>query len=323
MMTPDISVVIIVRNQPEAHKIALHSLLNVPQCHEKWEVIVCDNGSNPPINDSVEWDYYSKQIPIRYIDCTHQRGWLGATRNVGINEARAPYILCLDGDIILPEMLVQRHLDKHQGFAKIVGGSRKWRTIDIDVPSHLNPRDSYQILLNSKESLDEKTRNRENRELDYAFNICSNKKYLSCLGFQLSFLKNKDTIFSPELKGWGFEDREFVLRQMRKQTHEIVYAPDLQVWHLDSQERSFNPFRNAEIDTKTVTQFLINMTYMIERYQDIVDLNDVYYGLDRIYYNSKNDDWRLLDSNLKRPPSERSEKYIKVVRWLYKHGYTT
>jgi hypothetical protein len=241
---------------------------------------------------------------------------------LGIIASKAPVVLCIDGDIILPKMLVQQHLVHHHvGGPKIIGGPRFWRTIDIDIPSTLNPAESYLRLQRSLISLDEKARQREANELNSAANLCPENAYLSCLGFQLSFLKTKDTLFSSDFKGWGFEDRDFVLKQIKYSALQAIYDPNCQVWHLDSELRSFNLFRKENVNPELVTQFLLNLTHIVEKYGKTVNRDDLYYGLDRILYCAELDTWKLLSSDRRQSPLKRPSTYTNVVEWLYKKGY--
>lgn len=104
-MDTQISVIIPVYNIEDYLERCLDSVLS--QTYASFEVVLVDDGST----DS------SAQICQRYVESdlrfrliTRPNGGLSAARNTGIAQARAPYVICIDGDdSIAPQMLAVLH----------------------------------------------------------------------------------------------------------------------------------------------------------------------------------------------------------------------
>ena len=90
--TPLISIVIPTYNHAHYLGLALQSVID--QTYTNWEAIVIDNHSS----DNTEGTVLSLDNPKIKLLKIHNNGVIGASRNLGINEARGDWIAFLDSD---------------------------------------------------------------------------------------------------------------------------------------------------------------------------------------------------------------------------------
>lgn len=105
MQYPKISVVIPSWNRHDILSICLEHLKSQTTPLSEFEVIVVDDGSEPPLNIN---DCAGN---VKLIRCPH-RGE-PSSRNRGIVESRAPIILCLDNDVLLKPGALSQHISMH------------------------------------------------------------------------------------------------------------------------------------------------------------------------------------------------------------------
>lgn len=97
------SVVIPVRNRPDLLRQALESLRMQDIGSEKFEIIVCDDGSTDDIS-SVVGDFNNSDLKIT-IEHQEPKG-PAAARNAGIRASQSAYIVFVDSDVVVaPDMV--------------------------------------------------------------------------------------------------------------------------------------------------------------------------------------------------------------------------
>jgi glycosyltransferase involved in cell wall biosynthesis len=88
---------------------------------DRMELIVTDDGSSDETADLVVRFAQSVRFPVRFTTHKHAGFQLARCRNEGVAASRAPYLLFLDGDCILPPDHVWQHL-KHRRPGEVMGG---------------------------------------------------------------------------------------------------------------------------------------------------------------------------------------------------------
>jgi glycosyltransferase involved in cell wall biosynthesis len=111
-MKKTVSVVVVTYNRPKDVKDTIDSLLN--QSVKPFEVIVIDDGSNPPLSI----DYPNKNLKRMRFD---QEVGLSNARNYGISIARGRYVAFIDDDAIADKCWLEE-IQKGIGVADILGG---------------------------------------------------------------------------------------------------------------------------------------------------------------------------------------------------------
>jgi len=108
--SPQISVVLTTYNRPELLEKTFTGFANQTAAREDFEVIVVDDGSEPPVKEIVE--KFSDRINTVYL--YQENGGLAAARNNGIRAVKGRIVLFSDDDDIPGPELIAEHLRSHQ-----------------------------------------------------------------------------------------------------------------------------------------------------------------------------------------------------------------
>ena len=96
--------------RPEHLKRALLSVRLQKEVDGKFEVVVTDDGSRDHTGELVEEFRKSVDFPVHFTTHSHEGFQLARCRNEGVRATTAPYLLFMDGDLILPPDFVAQHL---------------------------------------------------------------------------------------------------------------------------------------------------------------------------------------------------------------------
>ena len=112
--SPVLSVVIPTRNRPESVLRLLRSLSAQTLPRQDYEVIVVDDGSQPPLEYATFQDCGLSDFTIVRRDSNHGAH---ASRSAGLDRASAPRVLFLDDDVSLSDILLSEHARVERQFA--------------------------------------------------------------------------------------------------------------------------------------------------------------------------------------------------------------
>jgi GT2 family glycosyltransferase len=120
---PGITVIIPTKNRPKACRDTVTALFHQTLASSEYEIVVVDDGSNPPVRMS--WPQDEPACKIVRLDGRER----SAARNVGAEAATADVILFLDDDISVGSSFLETHVMAHREWerALIVGA--------VDLPS--------------------------------------------------------------------------------------------------------------------------------------------------------------------------------------------
>lgn len=242
------SLIISTYNWPEALDLILKSVLK--QTTMPSEVIIADDGSKAETRLLIE--EYKKKISVPLIHVWQEdNGFrLAAIRNKAISNSNYPYIIQIDGDVILNKNFIKDHLK----FAKpnqYLFGSR----VNIKEKKLFELFKDKNINLNFFTSKIGK-RFRALRLPIFNVFISKNREVSKKLrGCNISYWK-KDVLkvngYNEDFKGWGGEDYEFIHRLhlsgvvgKRIKHAAIVYH----IYHKESSKE--NCYKNAEVQQKS------------------------------------------------------------------------
>ncbi|MFT3737689.1 MAG: glycosyltransferase family 2 protein [Breznakibacter sp.] len=109
-------------NWPDALGLCLQSIREQTVMPD--EVIVADDGSDDATREVVE--HFKQSFPVPIVHCRHEHSGyrINAVRNMAIRHANHPYIIQLDGDLILDKDFVADHLE-FASLGRFVIGRRK------------------------------------------------------------------------------------------------------------------------------------------------------------------------------------------------------
>ncbi|MFT7643659.1 MAG: glycosyltransferase involved in cell wall biosynthesis [Pirellulaceae bacterium] len=119
-MTLDLSIIITTYQKPEHLTKVLESTACQKEVDGRFEVIVSDDGSTDETKTVV--DSFRKRVDfhVGYVTHTHDGFQLARSRNEGAAQSRAPYLLFLDGDCVIPPDHLSQHL-KHRRESTVMG----------------------------------------------------------------------------------------------------------------------------------------------------------------------------------------------------------
>lgn len=117
----DISLLLSTYQKPWHLQRVLTSIAMQERVADRMEVIVTDDGSSDETADLVVRFAQSVSFPVRFTTHEHAGFQLARCRNEGVAASKAPYLLFLDGDCLLPPDHVWQHL-KHRRAGEVMGG---------------------------------------------------------------------------------------------------------------------------------------------------------------------------------------------------------
>lgn len=110
MATPEIALLLSTYQRPNHLRHALHSIALQQIEPSKLELVVTDDGSTDETASVVREFARTARFPLHFTTHPHDGFRLAQCRNEGAAASRAPYLLFLDGDCILPADHVSQHL---------------------------------------------------------------------------------------------------------------------------------------------------------------------------------------------------------------------
>lgn len=300
-----ISVIISVFNQASTLRWLLESL--APQeCSEKWEVLVCDDGSDPATMEIVRDFVAQTDIDLRHL-WQPDRGFRAArSRNNGIRSAQGDLLIFLDGDMVVRPGFLDAHRRAHERELLLACGTRYSIRIGsgIDGTRHISEFRRRQHDHLQPEQL---------RQLSWRDTPFPWMTLLSC---NFSVRKRPEVIFDERFVGWGTEDREFSLRLCERfcySAHVISGADAVHVLPSDPFN-DCNPMRTNHHDH--IVSLLRNKLYFRHLYPDL----DLRPGLELLlscFLDPRTDQWYMA------PPLE-SRDLAAVLRtvedWISRHN---
>jgi glycosyltransferase involved in cell wall biosynthesis len=114
MNEPDIALLISTYQRPEHLRRALQSVALQEGIEGRIELVVTDDGSTDETPRIVDEFARSVSFPVGFTTHPHTTFQLSKCRNAGVRASRAPYLLFLDGDCVLPRDHVRIHLARRK-----------------------------------------------------------------------------------------------------------------------------------------------------------------------------------------------------------------
>jgi len=234
-------------NRPDALELCLKSVMLqsiMPQ-----EVIIADDGSKDDTRALVE--RYQKIVHVPFIHVWHpDEGFqLAKIRNRGIAKASQPYIIQIDGDLILHKHFIKDHLQISER-SYFVSGSRV--LLSQLTTNKLLQQNSIDVLLHNKGSKNHfnKLRNGFLRNfLSTRYKVSGRNKYY-VKGCNMAFWKDdllKVNGYNEKLTGWGKEDSELAIRLINAGVQKKFLKMGGITYHLYHPEASRD---NEEMNTR-------------------------------------------------------------------------
>ena len=105
-------------NRPDALDLILNTV--VGQSRAPAEVVVCDDGSSFETSTLVR--QWAPRLPIRHAWQPDREFRAARSRNLGISETTADYLVLIDGDCLLPPTFIENHMKLAKPGYLVAGG---------------------------------------------------------------------------------------------------------------------------------------------------------------------------------------------------------
>ena len=216
--------------------------------------MITDDGSeNEHIQKIFEIINKYQDLEIYYI-FQQDRGFnISKARNNAIQMSRGDLIITLDGDIIVKQDFIQKHIKMHLNNKNILAYS---------------DREFKDFTELSFSNIHVRSKNKKNIKLEEdEINVKNNSLYgwQKAGGFNVSFIKKPFTLYNEDFIGWGLEDVEFAYKLEKVYNYNII-SLDTKVIHINKKtETVYNPYITK--DKEQFKQFLLNALTIINTYK--------------------------------------------------------
>lgn len=208
-----VSVVIPTYNKSKRLNLTLLSLCKQSYPHDKFEIIVVDDGSDDGTREVVQSVY--SEIKARLIYKYQENSGRSAARNTGINFAEGELIIFLDDDRLVSEDFIKQHvstfLESQRSDISVVGKKMNLYMSRFDEDFEA----IKSVMFNNSAEIIKKARS------DYYYRKAKEALKYDATGWILFTTGNvsikKDVLkhcgmFNESFKGWGLEDTELGYR---------------------------------------------------------------------------------------------------------------
>lgn len=274
------SVILIIKDDYQAVAAALTSLSMLDYPKDHFEVIVVDDGSDVPVQESIAKEFslaLAYQPLFIYLPRCKQSS-RARSRNRGVQQAKNDYLVFLDGDHIVEPSLLRNYnnyFDIKKPRNCVLGtrrltspSSRKSVISDIIDNGKMSPR--------AKINYSDDIRSRMLKKLEImSIEMLSARWHLfwSCNFSIAKDLYNSVGGFDENFLGWGLEDSELGYRlQNENVPFELI---DNYVWHISEPDINLNK--------KKYASWINNVSYFFKKYEDSRIL--LQFQFDDIYLN--------------------------------------
>jgi len=324
-----LSVLITVFEQRISLEMLLYCL-RAQTIDEPFEVIICDDGSSDESFSSIRANTDFLGLDIRYI-WQSKLGYRAArSKNNGIGCARGDLLVFLDGDILIKPDFLSRHRSAHHSSKQLVCNPRRWVSVAA-VPSKVTvaecKRDSSlllsQLLPLAKSEITRLFELLERISIDndrarQQMLFSSDAPWMACIGFSFSAERCSEMYFDENFEGWGPEDREFVLRMVKKNGYTIFFDDQIQVFHLVACSTGRLSSSGLPNSPPQIVSYLKNMVHFRAMYPN-EDLSRAMMPLMNYRFNSVSKAWELSPDTATRERwsvRDLAAKISSIEEWL-------
>ena len=250
-MKSQCSLLISTYNRPDALELCLKSVLLQSKMPE--EVIIADDGSKDDTKKLVERYQQIFSVPLLHVWHPDEGFQLAKIRNRGIAKASQPYIIQIDGDLILHRHFINDHLQISQR-NYFVSGSRV--LLSEETTKELLQHNSIDVEAHKRGSKNHfnKLRNGFLRNfLSTRYKVSGRNKYY-VKGCNMAFWKDdllKVNGYNEKLTGWGKEDSELAIRLIHSGIKKKFLKMGGITYHLYHSEASRD---NEEANTRYMNE---------------------------------------------------------------------
>jgi glycosyltransferase involved in cell wall biosynthesis len=290
-----ISVIVTVYDQVASGGWLL-SALKEQQCRDRFEVLVCDDGSSCDMVGVVREASRDGALEVRYIWQPHRGFRAGRSRNNGIRAAQGDLLVFVDGDMLVEKDFVARHAAAHARPGRLIVGPIK-RIPGCPNGTRASALEYARAYRNADAFLDSQ-----------AMWVGSAYPWMSCLSGNMSMPRGPEVHFDEQFVGWGGEDRELAYRLSACHGYDVVFDPSAIAYHPGTTTGA-----HVWTDSKRIAAYLRNRLHFRSLYPD-ADLSPVFDSIRHLAVDPSTDTWRVA-TTARSPDAVLHE----AEQWLHTH----
>lgn len=209
---PELSVILPVCDRPEHLRLCLDSLRQ--QDLPDFEIVVLDNHPTAPLEALIT--EYTQSLNIRY----HHRPWpefnVAQARNAGAQLSRGRVLVFLDADLMVPTDFLSTHLQLQNQHTGRLFSNYIYQQMPHDLPVKSLPLTTYRHKHPTEIVLDLRAHQStfESPQAPDFKAVSADLFRAAAFSIRRSDLRHSGG-FDPEFTGWGHEDLDFALRQLK------------------------------------------------------------------------------------------------------------
>lgn len=231
---PEVALIVSTYQKPRHLKLVLASIAMQQGVDGKMELVVTDDGSTDETPQIVEQFALTVEFPVQFTTHCHQTFQLARCRNEGAAASKAPYILFLDGDCILPPDFVLQHLTRRRPGVVMSGDCYR---LDATTSARIDEQSigsgAHHNWVLPEESRRLAKLDRKSRLYSLIHHRSKPKLFGGNIGVWTSDFEQVNG-YDEDFEGWGCEDDDLAYR-VRKIGLRIAstmrWARSIHLWH--------------------------------------------------------------------------------------------
>ena len=235
MSTPlELSVIVTTYQRPGHLRRCLLSLAAQQGVAGKFEVIVVDDGSRDGTADMVARTAREVGYPLEFITHPHDGFQVGRCRNSGIRAARAPYLVFVDGDCLLPPNHLAAQLAARRTGVALAGDCFR---LDQATTERISDGDVLSgRFMEWVEPMGRKFVRRTRRKMTF-YQALRHPSRPKIVGWSMAMWRDQlERIngFDEQYRGWGCEDDDLGIRLRQSGARVLTslsYTHAYHMWH--------------------------------------------------------------------------------------------
>jgi GT2 family glycosyltransferase len=212
---PEIALLVSSYNRAEHLRRALLSIASQKGVEGKLEVVVTDDGSTDHSHEVVASYQSSAPFSVKMTTHPHASFQLARCRNEGVAASRAPYLLFLDGDCVLPPDHVAQHLAARRKNVVMAGDCAR---LDESASALINDEQIQKGDLNRYVPARELVRLRSQHRKARFYSFIRHSAKPKLIGNNVAIWRadfERVNGYDENFVGWGCEDDDLRLRLRR------------------------------------------------------------------------------------------------------------
>jgi glycosyltransferase involved in cell wall biosynthesis len=256
MSEPEIALLLSTFQRPTHLRRALQSISLQQGVEGKMELVVTDDGSTDETPRVVEEFARCVPFPVSFTTHPHTTFQLSRCRNEGARASRAPYLLFLDGDCILPRDHVRIHLERRQPGVVMAGDCcRLEQEASERITSDLIHRGEFAHFAPASELRRLQKRDRASRFYRFVGHPTKPKLIGNNVGIWRKDFERVNG-YDENFQGWGCEDDDLRFRLRRAG----VYIESILRW-----TRTYHLWHPSDATLPVAWKQGVNVRYLLRK----------------------------------------------------------